>query len=149
MRATNLGVRGSNPFERAPEERIDRARTACLAACAIAREVETFNAARRSAEQHACRMRIGLHTGPVAVGNAGLSGRVDYTIIGRVVNVAQRFEHHGREVDDENKVVVLASSKTAGEAGADLCWLSYPTIEIDGAGAAFRLPWADRRIEVS
>ena len=87
---------GLMAFWGAPEPNADHARAACLGALAMAREVEMFNRERRAAGQDACRMRVGLHTGTVLVGNVGFAGRVDYTAIGEAVNVASRLEQFGR-----------------------------------------------------
>jgi adenylate cyclase len=38
------------------------------------------------------QIRIGVHTGPVDVGNIGSAEHLDYTVIGRNVNLAQRLE---------------------------------------------------------
>ncbi|WP_407529352.1 adenylate/guanylate cyclase domain-containing protein [Methylobacterium oryzisoli] len=104
-------------FWGAPEDHPDHAAAACRAACRIAAEVEAWNNARRLDGLHACRMRIGLHTGPVAVGNVGFTGRVDYTIVGRTVNVAQRLEQAARQLFEEAEVAILVSDETARRAG--------------------------------
>jgi adenylate cyclase len=104
-------------FWGAPEEHRDHAAAACRAACLIADEVEAWNGARRRQGLHACRMRIGLHTGPVAVGNIGFKGRVDYTVVGRTVNMAQRLEQAARHLPADAEVSILASGETARHAG--------------------------------
>jgi len=105
-------------FWGAPEPRADHAAAACRAACAIAELVTAFNRERRARGLDACRMRIGLHTGPVVVGNIGFEGRMDYTIIGEVVNMAQRLEQAGRRLlGDGDEVVVLMSAATREAAG--------------------------------
>jgi class 3 adenylate cyclase len=38
------------------------------------------------------QIRIGVHTGPVDVGNIGSTEHLDYTVIGSNVNLAQRLE---------------------------------------------------------
>jgi adenylate cyclase len=105
-------------FWGAPEPRSDHAAAACSAACEIAAIVTAFNRERRAAGQAACRMRIGLHTGPVVVGNIGFEGRMNYTIIGEVVDAAQRLEQAGkRQIGDGDEVVVLISHQTREAAG--------------------------------
>jgi adenylate cyclase len=126
-------------FWGAPDDRPEHAAAACKAACDIGRAVETFNAARRSHGLHACRMRIGLHTGAVAVGNIGFAGRVDYTIIGRTVNIAQKIEQCGRQVEDAGEVVILVSQATSEAAGPDFLFEHCQSLEIDGTSKILRL----------
>lgn len=126
-------------FWGAPDERSDHAAAACHVAMAIAREVEAFNVGRRAQGQHACRMRIGLHTGPVAVGNVGFDGRMDYTIIGQTVNVAQAIEQAGRGVVGIREAVVLVSAATADGAGPAFAFEPHKGLIVDDVTQTFQL----------
>jgi class 3 adenylate cyclase len=79
----------------------------------IARVIAEDNAIRRAAGHAPIRMRIGLHSGPVVVGNIGAPGRVNFTVVGDTVNIAQRFEQLGKEfMSPADEVVVLVSGNT-------------------------------------
>ena len=73
-------------FWGAPDAQADTAERACRAAIAMKSALEADNRARAEAGQHRIRIRIGIHQGPVLVGNIGAPGRVNYTIIGDPVN---------------------------------------------------------------
>jgi class 3 adenylate cyclase len=93
----------------------DHADHAVRAALAIAQVIREDNAQRRAAGQAPIRVRIGLHSGPVIVGNIGAPGRVNFTVVGDTVNIAQRFEQLGKEfMRPEDEIVVLASGSTLG-----------------------------------
>ncbi|HEX9328701.1 MAG TPA: adenylate/guanylate cyclase domain-containing protein [Reyranella sp.] len=121
---------GLMAFWGAPEPTTDHARAACLGALAMAREVEMFNRERRAAGLDACRMRVGLHTGTVLVGNVGFAGRVDYTAIGEAVNVASRLEQFGRRAPRHGEVTIVASASCRTAALDGFLWLP-----IDGGPA--------------
>jgi class 3 adenylate cyclase len=91
----------------------DHAGAAIRAALAIARVIGEDNEARHAAGKPPIRVRIGLHSGPAVVGNIGAPGRVNFTVVGDTVNVAQRFEQLGKEfMKDGENVVVLVSGDT-------------------------------------
>ena len=121
---------GLMAFWGAPEPNADHARAACQGALAMAREVEMFNRERRAAGLDACRMRVGLHTGTVLVGNVGFAGRVDYTAIGDAVNVASRLEQFGRRAPRHGEVTIVASASCRTAALDGFLWLP-----IDGGPA--------------
>ncbi len=99
-------------FFGAPEPQSDHASRACHAALAIRTAVEVDNAERSASNLRTTRVRIGIHTGPVVVGNIGSEDRVNYTIIGDAVNVASRLESSGKELGDlEADVGILASGE--------------------------------------
>ncbi len=85
----------------------------CRAALKIAAVVKADNALRRAAGQAPVRVRIGVHSGTVVVGNIGAPGRINYTVVGDTVNTAQRMEQLGKEyMTDDDDVVVLVSGHT-------------------------------------
>jgi class 3 adenylate cyclase len=88
----------------------DHAAAAIRAALEIARVIREDNQLRRVAGKTPIRIRIGLHSGPAVVGNIGAPGRVNFTVVGDTVNVAQRFEQLGKEfMGPDDEVVVLVS----------------------------------------
>ena len=91
----------------------DHADAACRAAIAIAQAIRTDNQRRRTEGQDPIRLRIGVHTGPVTVGNIGAPGRINYTVVGDTVNVAQRLEQLGKQhMQPADDVIVLGSAAT-------------------------------------
>ncbi len=96
----------------------DHAVDACLAALAICDVVKETNAARRAAGEPPVRVRLGLHSGPVVVGNIGSPERINFTVVGDTVNAAQRLEVLGKQfMAAEDDVVVLVSEETISAAG--------------------------------
>ena len=91
----------------------DHADHAIHAALEMARVIRQDNLERVAAGKTPVRLRVGIHSGPVIVGNIGAPGRVNYTVVGDTVNVAQRFEQLGKEFMHEGEdVIVLVSGDT-------------------------------------
>ncbi len=104
-------------FWGAPDRMDDHAARAVNAARCIAQVITADNRRRAGKGLKPIRMRIGLHSGPAVVGNIGAPVRVNYTIVGDTVNVAQRIESLGHKFDDGADVTVLLSAATAKLAG--------------------------------
>jgi adenylate cyclase len=97
-------------FWGAPEAQPDHAERAVRATRAIAVALATLNARRQEESKPPIRMRIGLHGGPVAVGNIGAPGRMNYTIVGDAVNTANRVEQIAKTIMvPEENICGLAS----------------------------------------
>ena len=106
-------------FWGAPDRLDDHAARAVACARAIAEAITSDNRRRARKGLKPVRIRIGLHTGAAVVGNIGAPGRVNYTIVGDTVNVAQRLETLGRYYDDGSDAIVLMSADTARFAAQD------------------------------
>ncbi len=100
-------------FWGAPEVQVDHAARAVRAARAMALSIEADNQGRAEAGLPPVRVRIGIHSGPVVVGNVGWPGRINYTIVGDTVNSCQRIEALGKQMDRGEAVTVLLSEATA------------------------------------
>jgi adenylate cyclase len=87
------------------------ARAAASAAELMAEGIERENQDRLAAAMPVIAVRIGLHTGPLLVGNIGAPGRINYTAVGRTVNIAQRMEQVARIFSPETAAVRIALSQ--------------------------------------
>jgi adenylate cyclase len=97
-------------FWGAPLPQADHAERACRAALAIATSLAADNRRRLNKDLPPVRIRLGLHCGTALAGNIGAPGRINYTLVGDTVNVAQRLEQFGRQVDDGAADVIIIAS---------------------------------------
>lgn len=101
-------------FWGAPEEQADHAVRAVHAAQHIAARLEADNARRARKGLSPVRIRIGIHSGRAIAGNIGAPGRINYTLVGDTVNIAQRLEQYGKQIDDgKRSAIVSISADTA------------------------------------
>lgn len=73
-----------------------------------------------------CRLRAGLHVAQVLVGMIGYPGRMDYTVVGRGVNLAQRAQAALRGVSPAERIVVAATDAFVERMPVDKGWVAEP-----------------------
>ncbi|WP_072379209.1 adenylate/guanylate cyclase domain-containing protein [Rhizobium tibeticum] len=106
-------------FWGAPELQSDHSARACRAASAIAAAIVVDNRRRRGLGMPPVRIRIGIHAGPAMVGNIGAPGRINYTLVGDVVNTAQRLQEVAKAcMTDDDQAVILVSDIVLRSAGS-------------------------------
>jgi adenylate cyclase len=115
-------------FWGAPEAQADHALRAVRAAQAIKARLGADNARRARKGLTPVRIRIGIHSGLAIAGNIGAPGRINYTLVGDTVNIAQRLEQFGKQVDDGTSSAVVSIS-------ADAARLLPSNIELVSLGA--------------
>jgi class 3 adenylate cyclase len=98
----------------APRPAADHARRALGCAAAMQHRQLALNDAAGHAGLPAFQIGIGINTGTVIAGTLGGPGRLDYTVLGDAVNIAQRLQSEA--VGGE----ILASAVTIGQADTDL-----------------------------
>ncbi|WP_371193568.1 adenylate/guanylate cyclase domain-containing protein [Glaciecola sp. SC05] len=79
-------------FDSPQGEDHDKAADAVNAALEIQTALRLYNSHRANSHYPAVRNGIGIHFGPVVLGTIGSDDRMDTTVIGDTVNVAQRIE---------------------------------------------------------
>ncbi len=104
---------GLMAFWGAPERLRERREQSCRAALRIRAAFHEFNADRGPTGKPFIKLRIGIHYGMTVVGNIGSKDRVNYTVVGDSVNVAQRLEQQARTLDDDPYVVIAVSESVA------------------------------------
>lgn len=105
-----------------PEPGPRDASAALLAARAMLREMEQLNRQRRLLRQVPLQLAIGIHFGPLTLGNIGDETRVEYALIGETVNVAHRLEQMTRGLNAQlclsQAFVDKLEDETRGDLGA-------------------------------
>jgi adenylate cyclase len=104
----------------AAEPQPDHAARAVRAAQAIRTELDADNVSL----ELPVRLCIGIHSGPVVVGNIGSATRMNYTVVGDTVNTANRLESLGRDLLPDAPVAVLLSAATVAALPPELAVVS-------------------------
>ena len=105
------------------------AAAACAAALAAEARIAGLNAAFAAEGLPAMRSRFGLHRGEAMLGNVGTPGRMSYTVLGHVVNVASRIE----ALNKEHGTTVLVSDAVVAVAGRTMAFRHVADAVVRGA----------------
>lgn len=96
---------------------------ALAAAVALRDAVAAWNAQRAARGEAPVRVGIGVHHGPVVLGDIGGASRLEFAVLGDTVNVASRLEHVTRVLDASivaSDVLVQAARAEGARADAVL-----------------------------
>ncbi|WP_374466030.1 adenylate/guanylate cyclase domain-containing protein [Ferrovibrio sp.] len=95
---------------------------ALLAARAMLREMDLLNRQRTLLRQVPLHLAVGIHFGPLTLGNIGDESRVEFALIGETVNVAHRLEQMTRSLNAQlclsQAFVDKLAEETRGDMGA-------------------------------
>ena len=79
-------------FWGAPLDQPDHAKRACWASVEMQDKLTLMREELKAQGRPILKVRMGVNTGPMVVGNMGSKSRMDYTIMGDAVNLAARLE---------------------------------------------------------
>lgn len=111
-----------------PFARPDDARNAVRCALAMLERLEQFNRRQAHLGEPTVKVRIGINTDEVVVGNIGCQRRMDYTVIGDGVNLASRLESANKRYGTR----LMISESTALAVGDSFALREIDTVRVPG-----------------
>ncbi len=102
-------------FWNAPLDQPDHAERACRAALRCQQKIRERHDKYGRLAGGPIRMRIGINTGAVVVGNMGSARRFDYTVLGDAANLASRLEGANKFFGTKTMVSGQTWAKTSGK----------------------------------
>ncbi|MBI3540874.1 MAG: adenylate/guanylate cyclase domain-containing protein, partial [Deltaproteobacteria bacterium] len=100
----------------APNKLVDHPYRACRAAVAMQKKVEELDTLfQKKFGIQGFRIGIGIHTGPVVIGNIGTRERLNYTVMGDSVNLASRLESANKDLGTTILISEQTNEKCANE----------------------------------
>jgi adenylate cyclase len=115
-------------FWGAPALLEDHAWRSCVAALRVQHGMEVLNAEWQAEGARPLKVRIGIHSDAVLVGNIGSMERMSYTVLGDGVNVAARLEG----INKEFRTTICISHSVYKEAGERLCVRPIDEVTVKG-----------------
>lgn len=114
----------------APVPHADHARRALQAALGMRAALAEFNRQQAAAGEPQVQIGVGIHTGDIVAGNVGSPTRMEYTVIGDVVNVASRID--GLNKDWGTDILVSADAWTAAGVNGEIRARAMPPVALKG-----------------
>jgi adenylate cyclase len=108
----------------------DHAASAVLAAQAMRRTLQAFNAEQVQKDGPALRVGIGIAAGPVVAGNVGGEGRIEYTVIGDTVNLAARLQGLTKQLGCD--ALLDEAAYRAARSRLEFAARRFPQVEVRG-----------------
>jgi adenylate cyclase len=112
----------------APVPKRDDAVRAVRAALRMIEEVTRFNEQQRRKRGVEVDIGVGLHTGPLIAGNIGSDRKMEYTVIGDTVNVANRVE----SLNQKMRTNVLITQQCYEATGKVFAVRELPRMQVKG-----------------
>lgn len=122
-------------FWGAPLDIPDHARLACLTALEMREELTRINEEWRAKHRISIEIRIGVHSGEMAVGNMGSDQVFSYTVMGDNVNLASRLEG----VNTVYGTHIIVSQATADKAGGTFFYRPLDAVQVKGKEDAVKI----------
>jgi class 3 adenylate cyclase len=119
----------------APLDLKDHELRAILTGLEIQEKVAVLNVKRSASGSPLINIGIGINTGDAVAGNIGAGGRIDYTVIGAGVNLAQRIESR----TEKGKLFISESTYEAVKQWVDVIRLEPMTLK--GLDTPVQLFW--------
>ncbi len=122
-------------FWGAPTVQKDHARLACFASIDMNTALIPLRDKWVAEGRPSISVRMGLNSGPMVVGNMGSAQRMNYTIMGDVVNLASRLEGANKAYDSGTMI----SEATFGACQSDIDARELDTIRVVGKSESVKV----------
>jgi adenylate cyclase len=124
---------GIMAFWGAPAALPDHEMHACIGALRAARRMRAINENWQAEGRPTFRLRVGLHSAEVLIGNIGSSERFSYTVMGDGVNVAARLEGINKEFGTS----ICISDRVFDAVSSEMLARPLRTIQVKGREQKF------------